>query len=53
MILNCKKTNKPVAVIIDGFAFITAEFCHTQHVVNVATVPVCEAGLQERISEIS
>lgn len=53
MILNCKKTNEPVAVIMDGVAFITEDFCHSQHFVNVPTIPVCAVGLQERILEIS
>jgi hypothetical protein len=52
MVLNCKNTNQPVAVIMDGMAYVTANFCHSQHVVNHVTIPVCETGLQERISEL-
>ena len=49
MIFNCKETDKPVGVMLDGIAFITSDFCHKQHFVNVATVPVSEEELQEHM----
>ena len=52
MIFNCKETDKPVGVMVDGVVFITSDFCHSQHVVNVSTINVCEAGLQECIDDL-
>lgn len=52
MILHCNKTNKPVAVIIDGVAYINDLFCHSKHVVNVATIKVCNNVFNQKISEL-
>ncbi len=53
MILNCKTSQEPVAVIMDGMAYITDKFCHKQHFINVPTIPVCQNILQEKIEEIT
>lgn len=52
MILNCKTSQKPVAVIMDGVAYITDDFCYEQHVMHHGTIKVSEEMLQEKIKEL-
>lgn len=50
-IFKCKKTNKNVGVVLDGFLFATSDFCHEQHFTNNSVIPVCDKVLQEKIDE--
>lgn len=52
MILKNKTTNKPVALLIDGIAYVTDAFKHSDHLINVATITVSDLFLEEKISEI-
>ena len=52
-VFKCKKTDKAVGVMVDGFIFATADFCPQDNFTNNSIITVTEEDLQERLEELS